>query len=623
MKSYRLRKSLHIFRSVLQLYKKKRKRLSFSQKKEVVTTLNRLQEEIINGDREQATDYARAAEALAKTCLTKTLFERLRDSVVALVFALLIATLVRTVWFEFYEIPTGSMRPTLEESDRLVVSKTTFGINIPLYKGHLFFNPDLVKRGGTVTFTGRGMDISDLDTMYFYIFPGKKQFVKRLLGKPGDVLYFYGGQIYGIDKDGHDISQELHPEILSKIDHVPFIYFNGRVDLPSKGSGSIFSPAILRQMNQKVARLSVNYANKLEGTLLAPYADNMRDYFDLWGFKNYGMARLLTKDEVENLTDTSTQGLASAPLYLEIFHHPSVKYPTIQKNRDGRLFPGVGLSETVLPLTEAHLKALFKNLYTARFIVKDEYASRYGSSIKAEKGCDLCVFLKGVPDGVYEFYHGKGYQVHIGGVLKKLPEDHPLYTFSTERIQTLYNLGIEWISLFSAKIKSQTLLPSRYVYFRDGDLYAMGAPFIKKEDPMLIHFIANEYLKQQKASSYRPYFPFDDSPPLLDEKGQIDPHFVKQYGITIPPKHYLVLGDNYAMSADSRDFGFVPEENLRGAPTWIFWPPGPRFGPLLQPPYPFFNSPRIAVWALALIGLILWLRHYYKHGRLPVKIDES
>ena len=58
---------------------------------------------------------------------------------------------------------------------------------------------------GIVIFSGQDMDISDVDTKYFLIFPGKKQFIKRLVGKPGDSLYFYGGLIYGIDKDGNDL----------------------------------------------------------------------------------------------------------------------------------------------------------------------------------------------------------------------------------------------------------------------------------------------------------------------------------------------------------------------------------------------------------------------------------
>ena len=42
--------------------------------------------------------------------------------------------------------------------------------------------------------------------------------------------------------------------------------------------------------------------------------------------------------------------------------------------------------------------------------------------------------------------------------------------------------------------------------------------------------------------------------------------FIQKFGLKIPPKSYLALGDNHAMSADRRDFGFVPEANVRGGP---------------------------------------------------------
>ena len=59
------------------------------------------------------------------------------------------------------------------------------------------------------------------------------------------------------------------------------------------------------------------------------------------------------------------------------------------------------------------------------------------------------------------------------------------------------------------------------------------------------------------------------------------------HGLHIPEKMYLALGDNHAMSLDSRIFGFVPEENLQGTPILLFWPPGERFG---VPPQPDITS---------------------------------
>ena len=66
----------------------------------------------------------------------------------------------------------------------------------------------------------------------------------------------------------------------------------------------------------------------------------------------------------------------------------------------------------------------------------------------------------------------------------------------------------------------------------------------------------------------------------LDESAYLDSS-VRTYGgsflkegdsITVPPGYFFVLGDNRSYSSDSREWGFVPKENIIGNSIFIYWP---------------------------------------------------
>lgn len=42
----------------------------------------------------------------------------------------------------------------------------------------------------------------------------------------------------------------------------------------------------------------------------------------------------------------------------------------------------------------------------------------------------------------------------------------------------------------------------------------------------------------------------------------------------VPDGDYFVLGDNRAVSSDSRDWGFVPRQNIIGRAAFVYWPLG-------------------------------------------------
>ena len=625
MKNYSLRRCKKILISVYHLWRRKKKRLLPAQVNEIKNDLKTFQEEILKKNRDGANYMAHKCLDYGNGILKKSSFEQWRDIIFGLVFALAVALVIRQVWFELYEIPTGSMRPTFKEKDRLVVSKTDFGINFPFRTKHVYFDPNLVKRSGIIVFSVENMDVHDPDTLYFWIFPGKKQYVKRLMGKPGDTVYFYGGRIYGIDSEGNDISAELQLKELARIDHVPFIRFGGVVSTsePFRSSrGPAFRMSILHQMNEPIARLTALGENRFEGEMLyTPEIHNRnsppaKNYYELWGMGNYGTARIVRKEDIRGFAEKNEMLLEEGKPYLEIKHHPNLRHIEFGRDYHDRLRPEFILSTSIIPLNESHLKALFANLYTARFTVKNGYAMRYGAKYSGNGPAHFLTRLDGVADGVYEYYYGQAYQVMWGGLTKKLPSDHPLMRYSPDLVRKFFNYGIAFDRRFAKGAHFET---DRFAYFRNGDLFLLGAPIFQKGDPVLTTFEEMENQRASEANPQNPYVPFLDSGPPLTANGKVDVDKIRQYGLLIPEESYLALGDNFAMSGDSREFGFVPQGNLRGGPSFIFWPFGTRFGPPNQPPYPWVTLPNVIVWTLALICFICWYSIHRRHHKLPLK----
>ncbi|OGN62004.1 MAG: signal peptidase I [Chlamydiae bacterium RIFCSPHIGHO2_12_FULL_27_8] len=601
---YSLRKSKKILRTINLLYKKKVKKLSDFQKMRFENLMIALKNAIHEKNIQAADRAAKNLENLSLESLKKSFFEKIFDSTLALAVAIIVAILVRQIYFELFSIPTGSMRPTLKEKDLLVVSKTDYSINVPLYPSHFYFNEELVHRGSIVVFTSANLDMADPNTMYFYLFPGKKQLVKRLIGKPGDQLYFYGGKIYGLDKNDHMIKEFQNSNWFQNLEHIPFISFEEKIKTSSQNFNGIYSNINFYQMNEPVAKLFINPTGTMESEIfIHQYSSKdkprVKHYYDIFGMINYSMSRILTKEEVLKYSDSSLEGIGNYSYYLELIHHPTLENPKLIQDEFGRFRPAINYSTSLIPLDENAMKRIFENIYTARFCVKNEQGYNYGRSYT---NLNSYPTLKNVEDGCYEIEKGKAYKVDFLGIRKKVDKNHPLNTFSNALTQTLYNNGIDFYKQFSPMKKNQTIRPKRYGYFRDQDFYLMNNIIFKKDDPLLVNFLQQEYKKQSENSSYKP---FEDLGSPIDEKGNINENLIKKYGIVVPKKMYILFGDNYAQSADSRDFGFVCEENLKGGVNFVFWPPSQRWGKPLQPSYQIFTIPRLLIWTLGIIAIII------------------
>lgn len=110
-----------------------------------------------------------------------------KETIKTVVIAILLALTFRSLAFEPFHIPSGSMKPTLLIGDYLFVSKYSYGysrfsfpLSLPLFEGRIW--ADTPQRGDIVVF--RPPHLPRVD------------FIKRVIGLPGDTVQMKEGRLY-------------------------------------------------------------------------------------------------------------------------------------------------------------------------------------------------------------------------------------------------------------------------------------------------------------------------------------------------------------------------------------------------------------------------------------------
>ncbi|HYH77221.1 MAG TPA: signal peptidase I [Arthrobacter sp.] len=110
-----------------------------------------------------------------------------RFAFLALLLAVAISGLVRSLWLDVYYIPSESMEPLLQGGDRILVSRTDF-------------HSQPVRRGDIVVFDGRGTfaplnsgkgplaDTAAAAAQWLGLLGSDTTYVKRVIGLPGDTV---------------------------------------------------------------------------------------------------------------------------------------------------------------------------------------------------------------------------------------------------------------------------------------------------------------------------------------------------------------------------------------------------------------------------------------------------
>lgn len=115
----------------------------------------------------------------------------------AIVIAVVLAMFIRVFFVQAFKIPSGSMRPTLLEGDRILVSKLVYGPKVPFIGLRLpgFRQP----RRGDVTVFSYPLDV-------------RRHFIKRLIGLGEEKIEISDGKVYidGKPLDGPEFARRYY-----------------------------------------------------------------------------------------------------------------------------------------------------------------------------------------------------------------------------------------------------------------------------------------------------------------------------------------------------------------------------------------------------------------------------
>lgn len=106
---------------------------------------------------------------------------KVREYVEAIIIAVVIALFIRTFVVQAFKIPSGSMKPTLQIGDHILVNKFSYGIKLPIFRNTLI-----------------PIGEPQREDIVVFIYPEdrSKDFIKRVIAVGGDTIEMKDKKIY-------------------------------------------------------------------------------------------------------------------------------------------------------------------------------------------------------------------------------------------------------------------------------------------------------------------------------------------------------------------------------------------------------------------------------------------